>query len=127
LSDAITYRYASPSALEKTSIGDQLLLSNFNEIKKDQQPCFFYGKLTYPYITARCLIALSNIVQSSFSLSPFQLALIKDPIVTAGNKKMRFEGFSQCAGVYGRVDVLEDGLDGEFLSTGTTNVDSISQ
>jgi hypothetical protein len=123
LSDALTYRYASPSALEKTSIGDQLLLSHFNEIKRDQQPCFFYGKLTDPYITARCLITLSNIVQSSFSLSPFQLALIKDPIVTAGNQKMRFEGFSQCAGVYGRVDVLEDGLDGEFLSTGTTNVD----
>lgn len=74
-------------------------------------------------MTARCLITLSNVVQSSFNLSPFQLALLKDPIVTAGAEKIRFEGFSHCAGVYGRVDVLPDGLDGEFPDNGTTNVD----
>jgi hypothetical protein len=123
LSDAITYRYANPSVLAKTVQGDQLLLSHFSEVKKDQQPCFFYGSLTDPYITARCLITVSNIVQSNFNLSSFQLAVLKDPIVTAGNQKMRFEAFSHCAGVYGRVDVLEEGLDGEFLSPGTTNVD----
>ncbi|MCV6630273.1 MAG: SWIM zinc finger family protein [Flavobacteriaceae bacterium] len=72
---------------------------------------------------SRCLITLSNIVQSSFNLSPFQLALLKDPIVTAGNNQIRFEGFSHCAGVYGRVDVLENGQDGEFIENGTTNVD----
>ena len=43
--------------------------------------------------------------------------------MTAGNQKIRFEGFSHCAGVYARVDVLEDGHDGEFLENGTTNVD----
>jgi hypothetical protein len=48
---------------------------------------------------------------------------MKDPIVTAGNERIRFEGFSFCAGVYGRVDVLPDGFDGEFPANGTTNVD----
>lgn len=51
------------------------------------------------------------------------MALLKDPIVTAGNEKIRFEGFSHCAGVYARVDVLPNGHDGEFLENGTTNVD----
>jgi hypothetical protein len=49
--------------------------------------------------------------------------MLKDPIVTAGNEKIRFEGFSHCAGVYARVDVLPGGYDGEFLENGTTNVD----
>lgn len=44
-------------------------------------------------------------------------------MVTAGNEKIRFEGFSHCAGVYARVDILPGGHEGEFLENGTTNVD----
>lgn len=123
MSDLITYSYASPSSLLKGQQGDQLFLSNYSEVQKKTNPCFFLGRLKDPHTTARCLIALSNVVQSSFSLSPFELAKLKDPIVTAGNEKIRFEGFSHCAGVYARVDVLPDGHDGEFIDTGTTNVD----
>lgn len=123
MSDTITYQYASPSALVKRKGGDELFLAQYNEVQKGTSPCFFWGRLTNPYITARCLITLSNVVQSSFSMSPFQMALLKDPIVTAGAQKIRFEGFSHCAGVYARVDVLPDGHDGEFLENGTTNVD----
>src|SRR5205085_12509077 len=109
-----------PSTIQKTAQGDELFLAHYSEVQKKQSPCFFWGLLTDPYLTARCLITLSNVVQSSFNLSPFQLALLKDPIVTAGNEKIRFEGFSHCAGVYARVDVLADGHDGEFLENGTT-------
>jgi len=123
MSDLITYHYSSPSGLLKSGAEDTLFLSKYSEVEKNEAPCFFWGKLTDPYSTARCLIALSNVVQSSFSLSPFDLAKLKDPIVTAGNEKIRFEGFSQCAGVYARVDVLPNGHDGEFLENGTTNVD----
>jgi hypothetical protein len=123
MSDLITYSYNTPSSLLKGQQGDQLFLSNYSEVQKKTNPCFFWGRLKDPHTTARCLIALSNVVQSSFSLSPFELAKLKDPIVTAGNKKIRFEGFSHCAGVYARVDVLPDGHDGEFIDTGTTNVD----
>lgn len=119
MSSTITYQYKQASALTK----DKLLLSKYSELEKKESPVFFWGKLTDPFITAKCLITLSNVVQSSFNLSPFQLALLKDPIVTAGNEKIRFEGFSHCAGVYARVDVLPDGHDGEFLDNGTTNVD----
>lgn len=123
MSDILTYQYAVPSALTPTARGEELLLSHYSEIEKKQSPCFFWGRLTEPYATARCLIALSNVVQSSFNLSPFQLALLKDPIVTTGNEVIRFEGFSHCAGVYARVDVLPQGQDGEFIASGTTNVD----
>ena len=123
MSDTITYQYARPSALRRQTQHEELFLSQYSEVQKQEAPCFFWGRLTDPFITARCLLTLSRVVQSSFNLSPFQMALLKDPVVTAGNDKLRFEGFSHCAGVYARVDVLPDGHDGEFLTNGTTNVD----
>lgn len=121
--EILSYKYASKSSLKKEKGAGNLLLSKFSEVEKGNSPCFYWGKLNSPYELSRCLITLSNIVQSSFNLSPFQLALLKDPIVTAGNNQIRFEGFSHCAGVYARVDVLENGQDGEFIENGTTNVD----
>ncbi|MEG0927893.1 SWIM zinc finger family protein [Chryseobacterium sp.] len=124
MEDMLTYNYSRSSALVKKDDLEELFLSKYSEIQKTTDvPCFFWGNVGQPFILARCLITLSNIVKSSFNLSPFQMALLKDPIVTAGNERLRFEGFSHCAGVYARVDVLPDGLDGEFLENGTTNVD----
>lgn len=123
MSDTITYQYAFPSALVKTGGDDELFLAQYSEVQKKEAPCFFWGRMEDPFITARCLITLSNVVKSSFSLSPFEIAKLKDPIVTAGNERIRFEGFSHCAGVYARVDVLPGGYDGEFPENGTTNVD----
>tara|TARA_R110002111_G_scaffold27081_4_gene58309 strand:- start:25102 stop:26448 length:1347 start_codon:yes stop_codon:yes gene_type:complete len=122
-SETLSYKYNSQSSITSAKGKENLLLSKFNEVEKGNSPCFFWGKLNNPYELSRCLITLSNTVQSSFNLSPFQLALLKDPIVTAGNNQIRFEGFSHCAGVYARVDVLENGQDGEFIENGTTNVD----
>lgn len=124
MEDTLTYKYTKPSQFVKKKDSEELFLSKYSEIQKNTDaPCFFWGNINNPFIMARCLITLSNIVKSSFSMSPFQLAHLKDPIVTAGNECVRFEGFSHCAGVYARVDVLPDGLDGEFLENGTTNVD----
>ncbi|NDV66125.1 SWIM zinc finger family protein [Bacteroides sp. 224] len=124
MEDLLTYQYAMPSSLVKKGNAEELFLAKYSEIQKNTDaPCFFWGNVKNPFIMARCLITLSNIVKSSFNMSPFQMALLKDPIVTAGNSCVRFEGFSHCAGVYARVDVLPDGLDGEFLENGTTNVD----
>ncbi|MCI5056525.1 MAG: SWIM zinc finger family protein [Flavobacteriales bacterium] len=123
MSETLTYQYAQPSNLEKSPDQSSLFLSKYSEVIKEEAPCFFWGKMTQPFELSKCLITLSNVVQSSFSMSPFQMSLLKDPIVTAGNERIRFEGFSHCAGVYGRVDVLPDGHDGEFIASGTTNVD----
>lgn len=124
MEDTLIYTYTKPSSLTKKKSSEELFLSKYSEIQKNTDaPCFFWGNVGQPFIVARCLITLSNIVKSSFNLSPFQMALLKDPIVTAGNERLRFEGFSHCAGVYARVDILPDALDGEFLDNGTTNVD----
>lgn len=123
MSDTITYQYAFPSSLVKTADQGDLFLAKYSEVQKKEGPCFFWGKLEDPFMTARCLITLSNVVQSSYNLSPFEIAKLKDPIVTAGNERIRFEGFSHCAGVYARVDVLPGAYDGEFPENGTTNVD----
>ncbi|KFF08060.1 SWIM zinc finger family protein [Chryseobacterium luteum] len=124
MEDTLIYNYQRPSSLIKKSASEELFLSKYSEIQKNTDaPCFFWGEVSQPFILARGLITLSNIVKSSFNLSPFQMALLKDPIVTAGNSRLRFEGFSHCAGVYARLDVLPDGLHGEFLENGTTNVD----
>lgn len=123
MSQTLQYSYQSASLLDQRGDEDKLFLSKFSELSRGSGDCFFWGKIKQAYELARCLIVLSRTVQSSFNLSPFQLALLKDPIVTAGNQLIRFEGFSHCAGVYARVDVLGDGLDGEFPEAGTTNVD----
>ena len=62
-------------------------------------------------------------MQARFGFSAADLAAARDPIITVGDARMRFEGFSQCAGVYARVDVLPDGLLGDIAQPGTTNVD----
>lgn len=72
MTDTISYQYAAPSALQRSADQDELFLAKYSEIEKKETPCFFWGKLTQPYMTARCLIALSNVVQSSFNLTPSQ-------------------------------------------------------
>jgi len=120
----LIYNYSGTSSLVRRDVLEELFLAKYSEIHKNTDaPCFFWGNVGQPFILARCLITLSNIVKSSFNLSPFQMALLKDPIVTAGNQRLRFEGFSHCAGVYARVDILPEGLEGEFLENGTTIVD----
>ncbi len=123
MSNTLTYLYPTPSNIVKTKTGEELFLSKYSEVQKKDTPCFFWGKLVDPYHTSKCLITLAQVVKSSFSLSPADLAALKDPIVTAGNERIRFEAFSHCAGAYARVDILPNGHDGEFLDTGTTNVD----
>jgi len=121
MSEAITYQYNSHSTFEKNN--NHLALAKYSENDKKQNDCFFEGVLMHPFLVSRCLITLSNIVQSRFTLTPSQILMMKDPIVTSGGEKIRFEGFSSCAGIYGRVDLIEKESKSNFLQNGTTNVD----
>lgn len=60
MTDTISYQYAAPSALQRSAEQDELFLAKYSEIEKKEAPCFFRGRLTQPYMTARCLITLSN-------------------------------------------------------------------
>ena len=56
MTDTISYQYAAPSTLQRSADQDELFLAKYSEIEKREAPCFFWGKLTQPYMTARCLI-----------------------------------------------------------------------
>ncbi len=123
--DVLTdFPYTSTSTLVNEGALKGLQLSHAAEIAEvNNIPCFFWGKLTDPFLTAKCLTTIAKVVRSRFALSMQDLAALRDPIVTAGAEKIRFEGFSSCNGVYARLDLLPEALDGEFIASGTTNVD----
>jgi len=115
------YTYAQASALTRRPEGDALLLAAYAEnTSAAGAACFFRGQLRDPWLTARGLTTLAKVVASRFVP---QSAALRDPIVTAGAGRLRFEAFSSCNGVYARLDLGPTALDGEFVQSGTTNVD----
>ena len=64
---------------------------------------------------------MANIAQARYWRP--NLAALRDPVVTCNGDRLRFESFSGCCGVYARLDVLDEGMDGTALDRGTTNVD----
>lgn len=117
----LQYNYTGVSTLTKAKGINSLVLAHQTEISSvNNIPCFFWGNLTDPYITAKCWTTIAKVVRSSFGPVPPSL---RDPIVSAGTEKIRFEGFSSCNGVYVRLDMKPEALDGEFIANGTTNVD----
>ena len=117
----LQYKYQATSIYNKTKGVNNLILSHQTEIEEvNNIPCFFWGSLTDPYVTAKCWSTIAKVVRSSFGPIPPSL---RDPIVSAGADRLRFEGFSSCNGVYVRLDMKPDAVDGEFIANGTTNVD----
>jgi len=117
----LQYNYSGISTFTKTKGINNLVLAHQTEIESvNNIPCFFWGDLTDPYVTAKCWSTIAKVVRSSFGPIPPSL---RDPIVTAGTERIRFEGFSSCNGVYVRLDMKPESIDGEFIANGTTNVD----
>ena len=115
------YAYAHPSTLVASPAGNVLSLAAYAEhAPTGGASCFFQGRLRDSWLAARGLTTLAKVVASRFVP---QSAVLRDPIVTAGAGMLRFEAFSSCNGVYARLDLGPNALDGEFLSSGTTNVD----
>jgi hypothetical protein len=123
IAETLTYDYSFASLLKESDEKSELFLANYSETPESNLPCFFQGKITNPYIVARCLINLANVVKSNYILTSAQLEAMRDPIVTVGGEQIRFEGFSQCAGVYARVDITQRDQKEAFVASGTTNVD----
>ena len=124
MSTTADYTFAGSSIIEKIDNKNSLFLSHQTELEEvNKIPTFFWGRMRDPYLTAKCLLTVAKTVRSRFALTMAELAAMRDPIVTAGVGQIRFEGFSSCNGVYARLDILPEGLDGEFLASGTTNVD----
>src|SRR5438270_559164 len=119
---AFTYRYPFSSNLAAEGSGFGLKLAACGtRSDAGATPYFFKGRLGYPREIAEQLLVLMELVNSRFylPLSPKML----DPVVTSNEEVLRFEGFSSCCGVYGRVDINAEAFDAQQMARGTTNVD----
>lgn len=118
------YQYKYSSHCFQNENDKLFSFSHNTEIEEDNDnPCFFFGNIINSYLASRCLSVLANTVNSHFALTPGQIAKLKDPIVSVGAGELHFEAFSSCNSVYARVNILKNGIDGEFLYSGTTNID----
>jgi SWIM zinc finger. len=118
-----TYSYAAPSALVDGRLG--LSTSGGRTAHGPAvAPRFFSGVLTRPEIAAAGLLAVADVALARYHQPRGARApWTRDPVVTCGGDRLRFESFSSCGGVYARLDLLGDAIDGEVFDRGTTNVD----
>jgi SWIM zinc finger len=119
-----TYRYPVPSAL--LDDGDRRRLRLATSGGPADNPHFFRGRLLQPVAAADLLLAVGDVARSRFHVPSATLARIlrlADPVATCADERLRFEAFSACCSVYGRVDFLPGAFDGEMLGRGTTNID----
>ncbi|MFF2065624.1 SWIM zinc finger family protein [Streptomyces sp. NPDC058200] len=116
--------YSRPSALENTRGGRLLGLETSGGLTPagaEAHPSFFAGFLSSPRAAARGLLAVADVAGARYYQRVLAASL--DPVVTGNGDRLRFESFSGCCGVYARLDVLREGLDGAGTGHGTTNVD----
>ena len=119
-----TYRYAFPSGIVGDDFRRRLRLATSGG--PSANPQFFRGTLLRPVVAADLLLTIGDVARSRFHVPPAMLTRIlelADPVATCADDRLRFEAFSACCSVYGRVDLLPDAYDGEAVGRGTTNVD----
>ena len=84
-------------------------------------PRFFAGLLGEAEPAAAAILGLANVAAAHYyRRAP---SYLRDPVVTCDAQRLRFESFSACCGVYARLDVLPEAIDGRYLARGTTNID----
>lgn len=120
----VSYKYPFPSLLEVVQDKSRLVLATSGGV--EIHPYFFSGRICYPRRTADMLLACSLVSRTRF-YHPGELRerllAAADPVVTSGGERLRFESFSVCCGVYCRVDLNSQAIDGDWTGRGTTNVD----
>jgi len=121
-----TYRYATPSSFSQQGAPSLVLATSSPVNGTAAHPHFFEGTLLQPRLCAELLTAVHLVVGARFFTPANSVAKaisLADPVVTAGGRQLRFEGFSSCCSCYVRVDLLPEAYDGEVVGKGTTNVD----
>ena len=119
------YDYAFSSLLKEDSDrAKEFIFSHCSELAEDKDvPCYFWGDMRHSFLVAKCLSTLAKVVRSHFAITPDAKVYLRDPIISVGNQRLLFEAFSSCNSVYTRVNIHKDGLDGDFLQSGCTNID----
>lgn len=123
---AYSYAYQRPSTLHEADGRLGLETSGGRALAAPStHPRFFTGFLTNPGVAAAGLLAVAKVARERYALTNQLRSTLgsADPVVTCSGDRLRFESFSACCGVYARLDVLSEALDGEVHDRGTTNVD----
>lgn len=118
------YRYRFPSAVVGDGDGRRIRLATSGG--PTANPRFFRGRLLLPVVASDLLLTLGDVARSRFHVPSAMLIRIlelADPVATCADDRIRFEAFSACCSVYGRVDLLPEAYEGEMIGRGTTNVD----
>jgi len=116
---AIDYTYSYPFASEVCADEEKPLvrLSTYDD---KGSPHFLNSGIVEPAIFADSLICISTIVRSHFFERKVGLL---DPVVTCGQSRLRFEGFSGCCGVYLQCNFDDSAFSSPIQGRGTTNID----
>jgi hypothetical protein len=120
----VSYRYPRPSSLGGDEERD-LALATFTPTLAEP-PAFFSGFAERAEVVAVGLLAVARVARTRFYVPPSMTAAViraADPVVTSDGERLRFESLSVCCGVYARLDLLAEGIEGDVLGHGTTNVD----
>jgi len=122
----LAYRYLAPSSVRRREDGSDVLLSTSGGVTDAGpavHPWFFSGLLTEPAVAAAGMLACAAVARSRYFIPGSVLApIINDPVVTSNADRLRFQAFSGCCGVHGRLDLLPGALAEAPLASGTTNV-----
>lgn len=116
---AIDYTYSYPFASEVRTDAEKplVLLSTFDD---KGSTSFFHSGIAEPAVFAESLICISTIIRSHFFERKVGLL---DPVVTCGQSRLRFEGFSGCCGVYIQCSFRDSAFTSPIRGRGTTNID----
>jgi hypothetical protein len=123
-----TYRYARSSRVWRPGgVGEAFMLATSGGSGPAgalANPWFFDGFTGHAEQVAAALLLCARVARTRFYVplgGPG--GVLADPVVTCDGDRLRFESFSSCCGLYVRLDLLADALDGAVLGRGTTNVD----
>ena len=122
----IAYAYPSASVLDRSASDGRAALTLATSGGNAGDAALFVGTAREADVVADGLLAIAAVARSRFHVPAAMLArliLAADPIVTVADDRLRFESLSACAGVYARLDLLGEAVDGSVIGRGTTNVD----
>jgi SWIM zinc finger len=122
----MAYQYRMPSVVRSRGGGSELLLATsggVTEAGPAVHPYFFSGFLTDPGEAALGMLACAAVARSRYFTPGNVVAILRDPVVTSHEDRLRFESFSSCGGVHARLDLLPAALAAAPAAAGTTNVD----
>ncbi|MEV8434881.1 SWIM zinc finger family protein (plasmid) [Streptomyces sp. HUAS 31] len=125
MSDVRTHTYVRPSAVTGAHRSPDVGL----ETSGGATPCgtarhphFHSGVVTASQATAAGLLAVAGVARTWYPEGKPGRAVL-DPVVTGHHDRLRFEAISPCRGVYARLDILRDGVNGARIRRGTAHFD----